>query len=160
MYFPASVDKGMFFYPDTYMRQMLANAVRWAAHDVPPPVEVAGPLILTTTFRTPADQQRTIVHLLNQASSWGIHSTYQKLAALPEELNKQWGFPNQSELRGTWPVREEIIPLHDIQVTCRVPGVRKATQQPEGIDLPLTTTADGIAVTVPTVGMHSMVIFE
>src|SRR5262249_26371168 len=25
VYFPASVDKGMFFYPDTYMRQMLAN---------------------------------------------------------------------------------------------------------------------------------------
>jgi hypothetical protein len=52
-----------------------------------------------------------VVHLLNNASSWGIHSIYQKLAPLPEELNKQWGFPNQSELRGTWPVREEIIPL-------------------------------------------------
>jgi hypothetical protein len=41
-----------------------------------------------------------------------------------------------------------------------VPGVRKATQQPEGRDLPLTHTADGVTVTVPTVGMHSMVIFE
>ena len=110
VYFPASVDKGMFFYPDTYMRQMLANAPRWAARDVPPPVEVDGPLILTTTFRRQPEQERTVVHLLNQASSWGMHSTYQKLAALPEELNKQWGFPNQSELRGTWPVREEIIP--------------------------------------------------
>lgn len=160
VYFPASVDKGMFFYPDTYMRQMLSNAARWAAHEVPPPAEVAGPLILTTTFRTQPDQRRTVVHLLNQASSWGLHSTYQKLAALPEELNKQWGFPNQSELRGTWPVREEIIPLHDIRVICRVPGVRKATQQPEGIELPLTSTSDGVEVTVPVVGMHSMVIFE
>ena len=35
-YFAASVDKRMFFYPDTYMRQMLANAARWAARDVPP----------------------------------------------------------------------------------------------------------------------------
>src|SRR4029434_2387848 len=31
VYFPAAIDKGMFFYPDAYMRQMLANAVRWAA---------------------------------------------------------------------------------------------------------------------------------
>ena len=46
-----------------------------------------------------------------------MHSIYQKLAPLPEELNKQWGFPNQSELRGTWPVREEVIPLSNIRVT-------------------------------------------
>src|SRR6185295_8010807 len=51
VYFPASVDKGMFFYPDAYMRQMLFRAARWAAHDAPPPVEVAGPLILTAAFR-------------------------------------------------------------------------------------------------------------
>ena len=31
VYFAAAVDKGMFFYPDAYMRQMLANAVRWCA---------------------------------------------------------------------------------------------------------------------------------
>ena len=130
VYFAASADKGMFFYPDTYMRQMLANAARWAAHDVPPPVEVEAPLILTATFRCQPRQKRTIVHLLNQASSWGIHSTYQKLAALPEELNKQWGLPSQSELRGTWPVREEIIPLSGIRVFCRIPGVKKATLSP------------------------------
>ena len=31
VYFAAGVDKAMFFYPDTYMRQLLANACRWAA---------------------------------------------------------------------------------------------------------------------------------
>jgi hypothetical protein len=159
-YFAASVDKGMFFYPDTYMRQTLANAARWVAHDVPPPVEVQGPLILTATFRRQPEKNRTIVHLLNQASSWGMHSTYQKLAALPEELNKQWGFPNQSELRGTWPVREEIIPLAGVRVICRVPGVKKATLQPGLLDLPLFRTVDGVSVTVPSVGMHCMVVLE
>lgn len=160
VYFAASVDKGMFFYPDTYMRQMLANAARWVARGVPPPVEVDGPLILTATFRRQPEQKRTIVHLLNQASSWGIHSIYQKLAPLPEELNKQWGFPNQSELRGTWPVREEVIPLSGIRVICRVPGVKKATLQPGSMDLPIARTADGVLVTVPSVGVHAMVIFE
>ncbi len=160
VYFAASVDKGMFFYPDTYMRQLLANAARWAARDVPPPLEVEGPLILTATFRRQVEEQRLVVHLLNQASSWGMHSIYQKLAPLPEELNKQWGFPNQSELRGTWPVREEIIPLTGIRVICRLPGVKKATLVPEGLDLPLAPLPDGVVATVPSLGMHSMVVFK
>jgi hypothetical protein len=160
VYFPASVDKGMFFYPDAYMREMLFRATRWAAHDVPPPVEVDGPLILTATFRSQPDSNRTIVHLLNQGSSWGMHSIYQKLALLPEELNKRWGFPNQSELRGTWPVREEVIPLNNIRVICRVPGVTKATLQPGDESLLLVKADDGVAVTVNNLSMHAMVIFE
>jgi hypothetical protein len=64
------------------------------------------------------------------------HSIYQKLAPLPAELGNSWGFPNQSELHGTWPVREEVIPLCDIKVRCRVPGIRKATLQPESLALP------------------------
>ncbi|MGB9619212.1 MAG: hypothetical protein ACPL7K_02230 [Armatimonadota bacterium] len=160
VYFAASVDKGMFFYPDTYMRRMLANACLWAAGDVKPPMEVEAPLILTTTFRQQPDQKRYIVHLLNNASSWGQHSIYQKLAPLPEELSKQWGFPNQSELRGTYPIREEIIPLHNVKVTCRIPGVTRATLQPENLPLKFEKTSDGLVATVPEVGMHSMVVFE
>jgi len=160
VYFPTSVDKGLFFYPDSYQREMIANACFWASGDQKPPFEVEAPLILTTTFRTQPAEKRYIVHLTNNASSWGQHSIYQKLAALPEELEKQWGFPAQSELRGTWPIREEIIPLHDVKVICRMPGVKKATQQPENVSLPITKTADGVEVTVPKIGMHSMVVFE
>jgi hypothetical protein len=75
-------------------------------------------------------------------------------------LNKQWGFPNQSELRGTWPVREEVIPLNGIKVRCRVPGVTKATLQPGGMTLPLRKTDDGVVVTVNDLSMHAMVVFE
>jgi hypothetical protein len=142
------------------MRQLIANACRWAAGDEPPPVEVEGPLILSATFRSQPQQGRTVVHLLNDHSSYGRHSIYQKLAPLPAELQKSWGFPNQSELRGTWPVREEVIPLHDIKIRCRLPHITKASQQPEGRPLPITHTSDGIEVTVPKVEMHSMVIFE
>ena len=63
-------------------------------------------------------------------------------------------------LRGTWPVREELIPLHDIRVTCRVPGVNKATLEPEHVELPLIRQADGVEVIVPKLMMHSMVVFE
>ena len=164
VYFAAGVDKAMFFYPDTYMRQLLSNACRWAAGDVPPPVEVAGPLVLATTFRRQPEKKRIVVHLLNDHSSYGRHSIYQKLAPLPKELQKSWGFPNQSELRGTWPIREEVLPLCDIKVRCRLPGITKATLEPENVPLPLTRVDNGadraIEVVVPRLNMHSMVIFE
>lgn len=89
-----------------------------------------------------------------------MHSIYQKIAPLPEELSKQWGFPNQSELRGTWPIREEVIPLSSIRVTCRASGIKKATCQPGGLDLPITRNGGEIEVTVNNLGMHAMVVFE
>lgn len=160
VYFPASFDKGMFFYPDGYMRALLANACQWCAKDVLPPLEVHGPLVLATTFRRQPKDNRLVVHLLNDHSSYGRHSIYQKLAPLPEELRAKWGFPNQSELRGTWPVREEILPLHDIRVICRIPGIRRATLEPEHLDLPLQSRDGAVEVVVPRVIMHSMVVFE
>ena len=57
-------------------------------------------------------------------------------------------------------MREEVIPLSNIKVRCRIPGVTKATLQPGGIALPLTKSADGVLVTVNDLGMHAMVVFE
>jgi hypothetical protein len=160
VYFPAGVDKAMFFYPDAYQRELLTAACRWAAADEAPPAEVIGPLILAATFRRQVKEGRTVVHLLNDHSSYGRHSIYQKLAALPEDLQKKWGFPNQSELRGTWPVREELIPLVDIRVRCRAANVTRATLEPEHVELPITRVDGAAEVTVPKLLMHSMVVFE
>jgi hypothetical protein len=159
-YFAAGVDKAMFFYPDGALRQMFLNACRWAANDAPPPAEVAGPQILATTFRRQPKEGRTVVHLLNSGSLWGQHSIYQKLAPLPEELRKEFGYPDSPELRRTWPIREEVVPFHEIRVTCRVPGVTKATLQPGDLDLPLRRVDGGVEVLVPKVEMHAMVVFE
>lgn len=115
--------------------------------------------MLATTFRRQPDQHRAIVHLLNDASSYGRHSIYQKIMPLSDDLKRR-GFQDSPDLRGQWPVREEIIPLHDITVICRCPGVTKAAQQPEGIDLPIRTTDHGAEVVVPKVDMYSMVVFE
>ena len=100
------------------------------------------------------------MHLLNDHSSYGRHSIYQKLAPLPAELERKWGFPDHSELRGTWPIREELIPLHDIHVVCRIPGLTKATLEPEHLVLPVGRHGGDMEVTVPKVEMHSMVVFE
>lgn len=156
VYFPAALDQAMYFYPAGYLRRMLRNACDWAA-GAPPPVEVDAPMILATTFRVQHEKHRTIVHLLNDASSWGRHSIYQKVT--PEEL-KQWPGGRESDLRGAWAVREEAVPIHDIKVVCRIPGVKKATLQPENLALPLRKVAGGVEVTVPKVTLHSMVVFE
>ena len=148
-----------FSIPTANLRRLLANACRWAAASLPP-LEVRGPLILEATFRRQPEPHRTIVHLLNHASSWGMHSIYQKLAPLPAELDANTAIPDRSELRGTWPSREEVIPLSDIRVICRIPGVTKATLQPENLALPLKKTEGAVEVVVPKLEMHSMVVFE
>jgi len=106
-------------------------------------------LILAVTYRRQPAKHRTIVHLLNDQSSYGRHSLYQKIQ-LPDH-----------SVMGPWAVRREVIPLHDIKVRCRVAGVTKATQQPENINLPLTKMADGaVEVTVPKMDMYTLVILE
>ena len=87
-----------------------------------------------------------------------MHSIYQKLRRSRRSSSK-WGFPNQSELRGTWPVREEVIPLHGIRVAAGSQGSRKRPSSPRA-DLPLRTIDGGVEVIVPVVEMHAMVVFE
>ena len=57
-------------------------------------------------------------------------------------------------------MREEVIPLSNIRVTCRIPGIKKATLQPGGVNLPLTKTENGMQVIVNNLEMHGMVVFE
>jgi len=123
-------------------------------------MEAAGPLILTATFQAAARREALHRSPANNGSSWGQHSIYQKLAPLPEELQKQWGFPNQSEAsrhipdpRGDHPAAEYPRDLPDA-------GVSKATLQPENKAAEGDQVADGVEVVVPELQMHSMVVFE
>lgn len=149
VYLPAGLDQAMFFYPNTYIRALLVNACRWVAQDATPPVEVEGPLMLAVTYRRQPAQHRTIVHLLNDQSSYGRHSLYQKFNT------------REHGLRGPWATREEVIPLHDLRVRCHLPGVTKATLQPENLPLALRPLpSGGVEVIVPKLEMYSMVVFE
>ena len=158
VYFAAGVDKGFFFYrtPGNGDCRQTPSPGRPRRS----PVEVQGPLLLVRDRSAQPAKNRIVVHLLNDHSSYGRHSIYQKLAPLPKELQERYDFPDQSELRGTWPVREEVIPLSDIVVRCRIPGVKRATQEPEGRPLELHRHDEIVEVTVPKLEMHSMVVFE
>ncbi len=59
------------------------------------------------------------------------------------------------------PLREETVPIHDIQVTF-APNyrLRRVHLEPGGTDLPVKQTAAGNSVTVPRLDVHAMVVGE
>src|SRR6185369_10446517 len=76
VYVAAGLDQAMFFFPNAFIGQMLVNATKWVAGAAKAPIETDGPLILAVTYRRQPAQRRTIVHLLNDQSSYGRHSLY------------------------------------------------------------------------------------
>ena len=59
------------------------------------------------------------------------------------------------------PLREETIPIHNIQIALDARyAVSRAMQQPEGIELPLNRTANGVIITVPQLDIHTMAVVE
>ena len=94
----------------------------------------------STVMRQRRNQgDRLIVHLYNDLNTTAHH-------ALPID---------------DVPLREETVPIHNIQIA--IDGrykVKRVTQQPDGIDLPVTRTPNGIAVTVPQLDIHTMAVVE
>jgi hypothetical protein len=62
--------------------------------------------------------------------------------------------PNDAQFA---PIREEVVPIHDIEITFRRP-VKRARLEPEGIELPVKASRGEWRVTVPRLDMHSIVV--
>jgi hypothetical protein len=143
VYIPLNLGQSYFFYSYPHLRMLLSRAVQWAA-GTPPPIRVQGPSILRSTFFEQNDAGRWVVHLLNDMSSLGRISP---------------GF-SLTEYVSVMPIREEVIPLHDIVVTFQDPSIHRAHLEPEGKDLPLQRHSGLTSVTVPVLDLHSMVVAE
>lgn len=149
VYFPVNIDQFYYTFSAPYARRLLVNAVQYVAPQ-PPKVRVKGPLMMRATYLTQPTKQRLIVHLLNDQSSWGQHSA--------STGGARRGFPPGKE--HTWPVREEVIPLRNIEVTIGYPNIRRVHLEPEGKELPMREVPDGWKVIVPELQIHSMVVVE
>jgi hypothetical protein len=140
VYFPAGFDAAYYLYAYPYQRLLLRNAITWAAA-APQPVVIDAPMCVhATVMRQAVDgKERLIVHLFNDLNTAAHH-------ALP---------------RDDVPLREETVPIHDIQVTF-APAYRlgKIHLEPEGKVLEVKKTGDGARVIVPRLDMHAMVIAE
>jgi len=140
VYFAAGFDSAYYLYAYPYQRLVLKHAIDWAAA-APPPMTVEAPMCVHSTFmrQTKAGGERLIVHLFNDLNTTAHHA-----------------FPNDDV-----PLREEVIPIRDIQVTFAPHyRIRNVQLQPDSNPLPMRKTAAGVTVTVPRLDVHSMVVAE
>lgn len=140
VYFAAGLDAGYYLYAYPYQRLALKHAIEWAANEKPP-VQVTAPMCVhSTVMRQDVEAgPRLVVHLFNDLNTTAHH-------ALPQD---------------DVPLREETVPIHDISIVfdARYPVVR-ITQQPDGKELPLRKTPDGMMVTVPRLDIHTLIVAE
>jgi hypothetical protein len=138
VYFPAGLDAAYYLCSYPYQRLVLRHAVEWAAQD-PPPVRVAAPMCVhAVTVRQKRNGERLVVHLYNDADTTAGH-----------------GLPAEEV-----PLREEVLPIHDIRVSFRNYAIARAHLEPEGTALPLRATAEHLEVVVPRLDIHTMVVAE
>jgi hypothetical protein len=139
VYFAAGLDSGYYLYAYPYQRLALRHAIDWAA-SAPQPVRVEAPMCVhASLMRQTKAGERLVLHLFNDLNTTAHH-------ALPAD---------------DVPLREETVPIHDIQVTF-APSYRlgKVHLEPEGKTLPVKKTPQGSTVTVPRLDVHSMVVAE
>ncbi|HSQ55790.1 MAG TPA: beta-galactosidase trimerization domain-containing protein, partial [Gemmata sp.] len=139
IYLAAGFDAAHYSSSYPYYRLILAGAIR-AAGASPAPVEIRAPMcVQMNVVRQKKDGERLIVHLFNDVSTTAGH-----------------GHPAEEV-----PLREEVLPIHDIEVTFRGYTFKRVHLEPEGIDLKAKKTEDGgVAVVVPKLLIHSMVVAE
>ncbi len=95
VYFAAGLDAAYYLYAYPYQRLALKHAITWAASG-PPPVAVKAPMCVhANLMRQTTDRERLVLHLFNDLNTTAFH-------ALPDE---------------DVPLREEVVPIHDIRVT-------------------------------------------
>ena len=138
VYLAAGLDAAYYASSYPYYRLVLAAAIRRAA-SAPPPVEVVAPMCVhATTVRQTKGGERLVVHLFNDVSTTAGH-----------------GHPAEEV-----PLREETIPIHDIAITFKGYRVTRVHLEPQGQDLKLTRFDGAVAVTVPRLDIHAMVVAE
>jgi hypothetical protein len=136
IFMPLNVGKAAFMVDYEYVDRMVVEALEWAARE-PAPVEVKAPTtVIAAVWR---QDRRLIVHLLNDLSSLGR---------------------GQVVLEQSVALRREVLPVRGIEVTFRGTGYKRFTLEPGGTVLTARKVAGGLAVTVPEVGLHAMVVAE
>ena len=140
VYFAGGLDAAYYLYAYPYQRLALVHATRWAA-SAPQPVKIKAPMCVHSTIMRQQikGDDRLIVHLYSDLNTTAAHA-----------------FPNDDV-----PLREEVVPIHEIQVTFGPEYVLSRVHlEPQGIALEAHDTSEGTMVTVPRLDVHAMVVAE
>ncbi len=137
-YLAAGFDAAYYSASYPYYRLVLSHAIRRVASG-PMPVEVTAPMcVQMNVVRQKKDGERLIVYLFNDVNTTAGH-----------------GHPAEEV-----PLREEVLPIHDITVTFHGEGIKRIHLEPDGKQLETKNVKGGIEVTVPKLMVHAMVVAE
>jgi Beta-galactosidase trimerisation domain len=138
VYFAAALDAAYYSASYPYHRIVLSQAIRSVASGTLP-VEIVAPMcVQMNVVRQKKDGERLIVHLFNDVSTTAGH-----------------GHPAEEV-----PLREEVLPIHDITVTFHRDGIKRVHLEPDGKELESKNVKGDIEVTVPKLTIHAMVVAE
>lgn len=138
VYLAAGIDAAHYSSSYPYYRLVLAGAMRHAA-SAPPAVSVGAPMCVhVNVVRQKKDGERLIVHLFNDLNTTAGH-----------------GHPAEEV-----PLREEVVPIHDITVTLTGYSVTRVHLEPGALELKPTVTGNALTVTVPRLHIHALVVAE
>ena len=140
VYFAGGLDAAYYLYSYPYQRLALVHAIRWAASE-PEPVNVKAPMCVHSTIMRQQfhGEHRLIIHLHSDLNSTADHA-----------------FANDDV-----PLREEVIPIHDIQVMFGPQySLHRVHLQPGGKVLEMQKQNNGTMVTVPRLDVHTIVVAE
>ena len=139
VYFATGIDSANYAYSYPYYRLLLSRAVEWAAGG-PPPIRITAPMCVhCNVFRQRhKGKERLLIHLYNDVNTTAFH-------ALPGD---------------DVPLREEVLPIHDIRVQLAGYQVKSVHQQPEEKKLVSKASRDGVEILVPKLEMHSVLVVE
>ena len=141
VYLASGFDAAYYLYAYPYHRLVLCDAVRWASSGAAMPVEVQAPMcVQSSVMRQTKDGERLVVHLFNDVNTTAFH------ALATDDV----------------PLREETIPIHDIQVKfAPAYTLGRIHLEPGGQTLTPKRNAQGATlVVVPRLDVHAMVVAE
>ena len=142
VYMPAGLDGGYFTYSYPYQRELLGDMIRWSAQGEPA-VRVAAPMCVETNVFTQENVKdkpgkRVIVQMFNNLDTTSNH-----------------GLPKMEV-----PLREEVVPIHDIKVEFEGMNAKAFRLEPEGTALTATTNGATQTVVVPRLDVQGAVVAE
>ncbi len=138
-YFPVAVDAALWSYGYPYQRRLIVRALEWAARE-PAPIGVKAPFCVQITYFTQTEKgrRRLVLHFFN-----GINTT------------ANHGLPATDV-----PLREEVIPIHDIEVRFPKDAPKRFHWEPDGGKIEVRSDGQATIVRLPPLKIHAMLVGE
>jgi hypothetical protein len=138
VYFAAGVEAALWSFAYPYQRRLLSRALEWAASQ-PAPISIQAPMCVQATYWMQSTAgKRAVVHLFN-----GINST------------TNHGLPAMEV-----PLREEVVPIRDIEVRFLRDVPRTFHLEPGNVELSPRREGPATVVTIPRLDVHVMLVGE